>query len=109
MVPRLIRALTSGLLGLVFLGLCLGLGLRVTLADGPDTVVWLDPERKEYLSHRCLAEAAARGRHLPETATIREAAAEGYRASGECVARDGFTSGNSPLLLYLIRRYGGVI
>lgn len=84
--------------------LAVGMGLRVTTVDGPETTVWADQDREDYFSGRCLAMAARAGRRTTP-AQLKEARELGYRPNKECVERDGFSEDHGPLLLYLIRRY----
>lgn len=86
------------------LTLAVGMGLRVTTVDGPETTVWADQDRGEYFSGRCLSMAAREGRQAIPT-QLKEARQLGYRPNEECVERDGFGEDHGPLLPYLIRRY----
>jgi hypothetical protein len=84
--------------------LAVGMGLRVTTVDGPETTVWADPDRGDYFSGRCLSMAARTGRRTTPT-QLKEARELGYRPNEECVERDGFSEDHGRLLPYLVRRY----
>ena len=84
--------------------LAVGMGLRVTTVEGPETTVWADQDRGDYFSSRCLSMAARAGRRTTP-AQLKEVRGLGYQPNKECVERDGFSEDHGPLLLYLIRRY----